>query len=266
MFTATQLIRQAALATGPIEVKPGKVLTYADPLLTPTLDADCWLCGGDVNGIGMSAQKGIKDTFTDTPRAKAPYSQSLCSGCAFCLSVRELRNYSILATETRLRHPNRADWRSILLDPPEPPFVACLAVSGQKHLSFKGVVNLDRDIFTVLLEEQEVEVIPSQLADLLAVVETAYGYFTKDEISTGRYGQNRIRQCGLARWEALEAAIEPWRGKRLFNLALFIAQKPPEHPKEQPKPEVKPDAVPAANAGGGQAADPATGQLRLEWG
>ena len=164
MLTATQLIRHAALKTGSLEVKPGKVITYADPPLRPVDDTVCWLCGGETGGQGVPTKQAIKPTFTDNPHARAQESKSLCSGCAFCLSMRELRNYSILAAADGLRHPSRADWREILLDPPEPPFVMCLAVSGQKHISFKAPVNLNREITTVALEEQLINVTNDRLA------------------------------------------------------------------------------------------------------
>jgi CRISPR type IV-associated protein Csf1 len=269
MLTATQLIRQAALKTGSIEVKPGKVIVYADPPLESVQDTACWLCGGKTGGHGVPTRKAIKDTFTDHPWARGQGSKSLCPGCAFCLASRELRNYSILATPVGLRHPSRAEWREILLNPPEPPFVVCLAVSGQKHLTFKAPVNLSREVFVVALEEQMVEVVPSRLADCLQAAEALYAWFTKEEIATGRYSQHRIQQCGLSRWERLDAALEPWRGNRMLELALFIAQKP-----EQPEPEnVAPQREevdwhappPAAAVAGGETTDPGPVQIGFDW-
>jgi CRISPR type IV-associated protein Csf1 len=260
--TASQIIRQAALKTGRIEVKPGKVIQYADPPLEPVPDTICWLCGGETGGLGMPTKKGIKPTFTDHPYARGQGSKSLCAGCAFCLSMRELRNYSILASPAGLQHPSRAVWREILLSPPEPPFVMCLAVSGQKHLFMKAPVSLDRRMFTVMLEEQAVHVIPEKLGVCVEAIEALYIYFSKDEIATGRYSQNRIKECGLRRWEELEGEIAYWRGRPLFDLALFVAQKR-EKPKEE-KPEVRPYEPPPATDTGGNTKDKATaGQLTI---
>jgi len=263
VVTATQLIRQAALKVGSIEIKPGKVITYADLPLQAVEDETCWLCGGETDGKGIPTKKGIKDTFTDHPWARGQGSKSLCSGCAFCLNNRSLRNYSILATAGELCHPSRADWREILLDPPEPPFVACLAVSGQKHLSFKAPINLSRETFTIALEEQMVEVAPTKLAVCLEAVENLYAYFTKDEIMTGRYRQHRIQECGLARWQELETAVESWRGTRLFELALFVAQK-----KEKPaliRKEVYQNVPIQAAVTGAKTTNPGPSQPRFEW-
>lgn len=224
-ITASQLIRQAALKTGSLNLKPGKTIQYADPPLQDVLDQTCWLCGGKTGGKGLPLKKAIKPTFTDHPYARGHGSSSICPGCAFCLTARELRNYSILATTDRLSHPSRAEWREILINPPEPPFVMCLAVSGQKHLSFKAPVNLERGHYAVLLEEREIFVTPGRIEQAIEAVEALYVYFSKDEIATGRYSQHKIKDCGLAKWERLESGVENWRGRPLFDLALFVAQK-----------------------------------------
>lgn len=238
MLTASQLIRQAALLTKVVATPSGKTVEYANgPPLQQVKDDTCWLCGGETEGRGLPTKKAIKQTFTDHPYARGQGSKSVCAGCAFVLSRRELRNYSILATKHGLWHPSRAEWKGILLEPPRPPFVACLAVSGQKHLSFKAPVNMDNRYFTVLLEERLIHIIPARLADCLEGVQALYAYFNKEEIATGRYNQNRIKECGLARWQQLEARVEAWRGKPLFELALFVAQKPEEVEKDEPKTE-----------------------------
>lgn len=176
----------------------------------------------------MSTKKAIKDTFTDQPYARNPASGSVCLGCAFCLGNRPLRNYSILATEERLYHPSRSEWRVHLLAPPRPPFVAAIAVSGQKHLAFKAEISYDRETFTVLLEEMPIVVRRSELADLLAFVEPLLAHFTKAELESGRYNQARILKFGLARWQEVEQVLSTLRGSRLFQLAMFVAQKPEE--------------------------------------
>ncbi len=256
-MTASQLIRQAALKTGGVKVRD-KAIKYADPELSDIPDQTCWLCGGETGGRGMPTKKAIKSTFTDHPYARGHGSNSVCPGCAFCLSAHPLRNYSILATTDRLQHPSRAEWRDILTGPPEPPFAMCLAVSGQKHLFFKAPVNLDKRCFTVLLEEREIFVIPDRLGQVVGVVEALYAYFTKEEIRTGRYGQRRIRECGIGRWEQMEAGISEWRGRPLFDLALFVAQK------TEPQEVVKSEPPPAANATGKGGDKGFTGQLSLD--
>jgi CRISPR type IV-associated protein Csf1 len=248
VMTPTQFIRRAALQTGtvvtptPWKEKPadkkvrkseanqvevdGHVgVVMADHDLQDVDDARCWLCGGQTKHRGLPVKKAILDTFTDRDKARWPQSKSVCPGCAFCLSHLSLRNYSILATEQGLRHPTRAEIRDMLLNPPEPPFVLCIAVSGQKHLTFRAKVAYSRDGYPVQYEETPICVERPVLADWLEAIETLYTVFTKAEILSGNYGQNRIKEFGLLRFQAIEALIAPHRGTRLFDLAVFVAQK-----------------------------------------
>lgn len=240
LMTPTQFIRRAALQTHTVPVAMGKVIEYADAPPVEVDDARCWLCGGATQHRGQPVKRAVKETFTNVDMARFPPSKSVCPGCAFCLAQKPLRNYSILATEDRLTHPTRPEIRALLLDPPEPPFVLCIAVSGQKHLHFRAQVAYDRDGFPVQMEETSVCVWRGTLREWLALIESLYAVFSKEEIRTGRYGANRIRQFGLREFQKLEERLAPHRGTRLFDLAVFVAQKPPEKEKEE-APAAKPE-------------------------
>lgn len=194
-------------------------------LLTDVPDETCWLCGGPTHGRGASVEMAIPDTFTDHDRARAPQSGSICEACLFCLKNKPLRTHSIFATPDALRMPKRSEWRDILLNPPGGLWLATIAVSGQKHLSFKAPVNAGPN-GTVLLEETPVPIIG--LGGLIGPVEELRQRFTSDEILTGRYSQNRIRQFGLARWYALEQVVSKHRRSRLLELAVYIANREEE--------------------------------------
>jgi len=242
LMTPTQFIYRAALKTPIVPVAMEKQVVYADVPLVDVTDGRCWLCGGETGGRGQPVRKAIKDTFTDCDKASAPQSKSVCPGCTFCLSFTPLRNYSILATEQGLQHPTRPEIRDLLIEPPEPPFVLCIAVSGQKWLHFRGQVAYSRDGYPVQMEETRVYVDRTLLAEQLDLVERLYTIFTKEEIKTGHFGQNRIKQFGIARFEETEGKTARHRGTRLFDLAVFVAQKReveipasvPEKNKEEP--------------------------------
>lgn len=261
ILTPTQLIREAALKTGTVvtptlwkEKPPDKKvrkseasqvevaghvgIAMADVADEDVPDWQCWLCGGKTEGRGLPVKKAILPTFTDRDKARGRKSQSVCRGCAFCLSHLSLRNYSILATEQGMRHPTRPEIRELLLEPPEPPFVICIAVSGQKWLHFRAQVAYSRDGYPVQVEETSVCVERPILRQWLDAVELLYTVFSKEEIRTGRYSQNRIKEFGLLRFQAAEAMVAPSRGTRLFDLAVFVAQKREiEAPAAEPEKE-----------------------------
>lgn len=228
ILTPTQLLYQAAMKTPDVQVPKG-VIHYRPPQVEDVPDEPCWLCGAPTHGRGLPLAKALSDTFTDHGWSKSPNSSSVCEACCFArapMKPSPLRMYSILATPRGLRHPMRSEWRDILLNPPEPPVLACIAVSGQKWLHFKGRIAYSRDPFVVLLEEMPVWVEAARYRAVLSDVEELLRVFTRQEIETGRYVEHRVREFGLDRWQQIESRLEPERGTPLFQLVLYVAQKP----------------------------------------
>jgi len=226
-MTPTQFIRQVALKTGKAKA-PRKIIEYRDFEYEDVEDEYCWLCGGKTEGKGRPIKKAIKGTFLDQPYARKKDSKSICKGCAFCLDSKNssLRNYSILATEKGLQHPGRNEWRQILFNPPDPPFLAILSVSGQKHLHFKGGIAQDTNYYPILLEEMSVVIDKKKLSHITWLVEVLYSNgFSKTEIQEGKYKQHRIMEFGISRWEELEDKLKPYRPSGLMEVALYIAQE-----------------------------------------
>lgn len=228
----TELVYLAAKDTGN-QIVNEKAVNYEWPVgILPTKDNQCYLCGKEITE-GFPRKTVIKPTFTDSPLARSPRSQTVCRECTFCLSNKPLRMYSILATSNQLKHPIRGEWRNTLLNPPEPPFVLVLATSGQKWLHFKGRVNFKQDDYWILLEEMPIQVNIAKLAALLEIIEQLYTTFTKDEIRSGDYNVSKIKTFGTDKWEELENQIEKERGMRLFELAVTVSKKEKEEVEEE---------------------------------
>jgi len=223
-LTPTQIIRKAALKTAAVPAPNNRQVEYQDIEFGEVADKHCWLCGGETDGLGLPKKKVIKPTFMDIPLA-AQASNSICPGCIFCLSRRELRNYSILANEGNMLHPSRPEIRELLLNPPDPPFVLCIAASGQKWVHIRSEIAYTRDNFPVQLEETRVNVNVEEFREVLGVIEQLYTEFSKAEIESGEYNPIRINKFGIGRFEDLEEKARGWRGSRLFSLAIFVAQK-----------------------------------------
>jgi CRISPR type IV-associated protein Csf1 len=204
----------------------GKEVEYTFPEIPECADEKCWLCGADTYGYGTPVRKTIKPTFTDVPFSREPRSRSICRACTWALSYRELRNYSILATTDGLYHPSREELRNIVLDPPKPPFVLCIAASGQKWLHFKAKVNYSRNKFIVQFEDIGVPVSPAVFAETIEPVEILYNNgFIKDEILNWDFPAHKILEFGLERFQEIEARLQRYRKSRVLELAVFVAQK-----------------------------------------
>lgn len=197
-------------------------------------DPACWLCGEPTHGHGVPRAERITPAFSQGTEARAPRSGSLCVPCAWSLAGKPgevptpPRMLGHLASPAVWRNPTRGQWRDELLALPSlaPPFAVCIPTSGQKHLLYKTPLNWGVESLMLRFEELLVHV---HLADLLALIANVdallRGGFSKAEVETGRYSQNRVRTIGLRAWQGLEAALRPRRNTPPFLLALYVARK-----------------------------------------
>ncbi len=211
-------------------------------------DARCWLCGGPTGGVGWPWKTAVAETFTNHTLAACPTSQTICQPCAAFASkdaweayaarrpelglktghAMSWRCYShLFASPDRHECPTRRRWRDILLDPPEPPFLAVVATSGQKHLIFRGRIAENRDAFPVQVEERILWLEREEFVACLAAFEQLYNLgFSKDDILTGRYFPARMLAVGTRAWRAAEDALAPFRRwPALLTLTHFVAQR-----------------------------------------
>lgn len=226
----------------------GKMSRFAD-------DPVCWLCGGLTGGHGWHFKDVIGSAFTDFNAAKATHSKAICGSCAALMKkecwerackahghsphfpakdgkkpfmANWMFSSHVFSTQGWQR-PDRSAARSVLLDPPTPPFVITLAAVGKKHVIFRARLNHDRQRFTVQMDEEEVVVVRSRFAELLREFEAAYEMgFSKDSLLTGNYNQAVVLKVGVGRWREIEESMSVWRRREpgLMQLAHFCGQKP----------------------------------------
>ena len=192
------------------------------------IESRCFLCGETIQE-GIPTKHVFSDVFTDWNRSRYPIGTHVCPACSFTILTNpknrtSLRNFSFVAEE-KLHLPDRVEMRQFLVEPPKPPFLIVLAVSQKKHLCFKGTVSYNREIYTVMLEETEVIINRREFTRLLGIVEHFLFAFTKTEITTGEYNQQRVLKFGIDRWEWFEEQVKPYRGTELLNVVMFVAQK-----------------------------------------
>lgn len=222
------------------------VLPYAppEPKTGPGHGAHprCWLCGGEAGSEPWHRPTAIAPTFTNHNLAAEPTSDSVCQACMAvssgetwaryvaahpehglkCSHPLSWRTYSHAVTLTGAEHPNRARWRALLLDPPQPPFLFVLSESSQKHLLFRSRVSFDRDRFVMQVEEDRVWVERAAFAECLHRFEALLEQgCRREEIVSGRYNPGR-RPASLRDWHAAEAAFAPWRATQPDSVRLAV--------------------------------------------
>jgi hypothetical protein len=198
----------------------------------------CRFCG--LESEGQLFDQWVRPTFTDWDKLLP--GDIICDTCAFWFDEaseklmqrmskdkpQRMRTYSHFIVNNEwipLSKANKTEMVTLLLGNTFPE-LAVIAMSGQKHIAFRAIRNPPgSDAGWVQFEEQRIFVEPQALADILVLVETLYTVFSKGEIESGDYNAQRIMQFGIDRWQMLEAQVKPLRGKPIFLLALFLAQR-----------------------------------------
>lgn len=191
---------------------------------------ECMVCGQHAGG-GIPYNKMLSNTYTDWHIHKAQGSTHICKACAFCLLMNTsknrmaLKNYSFVAAD-KLYICNRAEMRDMLINPPEPPFVAVVAVSQKKHLATKAQVSYSKGRYVCMLEEQRIYVDLDLMRECMKLIEALRGIgMSKTDI-----GRRNIRYDLVKRWstEKMVAAIKrlnEYEKSMILPLALHVAQK-----------------------------------------
>lgn len=124
------------------------------------------------------ADELVKDSFTG--RDTVGGGEYVCGGCVAAMaekamitidgeqrSGQKVRGYSWIITRDGARACTKAHRELLLatcISPPEPPFVICIADSGQKHLLYRCPINISRESVRVCLEGDAIRFRPAELA------------------------------------------------------------------------------------------------------
>lgn len=212
-------------------------------------DANCWLCGGPTDSVGWPRAVALAPTFTNHNTAALRTSSTVCQPCCYLSHTATWAEYAAAHPERGLKvvhplswrsyshvfardlhaTPSRSAWRAWLLEPPEPPFVFTISVSGQKHGLFRSRVSYGRDFYPAQVEEDRVFVDRARFTAVLDDFERLYALgFSKDSILSGQYHHGQLLKVGLAVWRPLEEAMARWRRSdpALCRLAHLCSQRP----------------------------------------
>lgn len=202
----------------------------------------CRFCGRE--GEGVPFEEWVKPTFTDWD--KLVPGGIVCNDCLFWFQEKseglarrmgkekpqKMRTYSHFIVNgewTPLSKAQKEEMFRLLTSTPFPE-LAVVSRSGQKHLVFRAPRNAagSRSGW-VQFEEQTIFVRPEDLREMVCHLSRMVEVFSKGEIESGKYAQNRIRRYGLGEFLRDEGVVKAWRGRPLFSLALFLVQKGGEY-------------------------------------
>ena len=202
------------------------------------LSGFCYLCGDEVTQ-GVPIKKALKDTFNNRDIAIRPDGVGFCCACAFSFSEQleingktrqKFRTYSHLVAANvwlPLTKGQKDQMREFLLAEHAGYWLACISEAGQKHLLFRCPVNYGPGRFRILFEELIIETTRDEITDLITNITTLLSLgASKAAVETGNYPRHFLFKADLHTVEILEGEIAAHRGRGVFDLALFLSQKP----------------------------------------
>jgi CRISPR type IV-associated protein Csf1 len=164
----------------------------------------CCLCGGNkIISEWTKSKEVFSGNFTDYNYLKNKQSDILCDFCTFALSDKSmdspkgkkcgLRLYSFLVENNDFTIINYDEKAYYLFEHAfNIPFILAFSSTGQKHISYKSVINYSSDIFTVS-------------TDFMNIIFDRALWFQIYEIANNFY-QNKCTKD-----ELLNCSIPPWK-------------------------------------------------------
>lgn len=203
----------------------------------------CWLCAG-TTAPTRPVLGWLPESFTATPYVRAPESGVVCEACVFlCCRTSPVpgrepkpgklfggnwRNYSHFGEAGVVWSASKGEKpliRDFLCRPKAAPWFCAVAESGQKHVLPMARMNLRAGRHGVVHFEDSPlawgEAAIKALIDTIALLDLGV---TKAEVESGSYWP----RTWMAHSEAVrsfEAENARWRGGRLFDLVVFLAQR-----------------------------------------
>jgi hypothetical protein len=180
-------------------------------------DKTCCLCGGNrIISEWTELKKVFSGNFTDYNQLKNKQSDVVCDFCTFALSDKSmdspkgakcgLRLFSFLVENNKFIRIDYTEKAYYLFEHFfNTPFILILSNTGQKHISYKSIINHDQNIFTVS-------------TDFLNIVFDRALWFPVHEIA------NNFYQSKCTKDELLNCSIPPWKFNK-YDLNFFDYQK-----------------------------------------
>jgi CRISPR type IV-associated protein Csf1 len=222
----------------------------------------CVFCGAQA-----SREYQLPSSFTTRDTLAVPNGKHICNGCI--LSTQEsgeatyhtgevyqytkafrrmcswvvTRKQAIAATKGHIEY-----LRGVCLNPPEPPFGISIAVSGQKHVIYRGVVCHSQHDISLTLEGETISYKPSDLQKRLELCGKLAASTGKPALSETPSASFWIRVCDrFANGEELCTEWEQVMNEPLSRLAVFLCPK--KEDCESAYPSDRPAPIPVAGRG-----------------
>lgn len=235
----------------------------------------CCLCGSPA-----SQPYQLPDSFTTRDILANPRGAHICAGCVlamheageavypdgvryqFTKSFRRMLSHVVTPTSVVMATKGHMEYlRNVCTNPPDPPFAISLAVSGQKHVLFRGRVCHSRDSIVVTLEGEAIHYRPAELIERLQLCGRTVSATGKPALSDPPSASFWFRVCD--RFDQGESYCSEWervREEPLSRFAAFLSLS--KEGAEREYPSDRHGGVPSPGGGIDRPEPPANGRGR----
>jgi len=214
------------------------------PSETKRINPDtCCFCG--IREGNIPAKKIFSSSYTNFDLLRNKSSKTLCECCVVVMKTLSFRQSSWIANVKGITLFKRDEAAKILFSEKEIPFSIYITTSFKKLGQLKATTSHNSNVFNVQFEEIQLLFDVEKLRETWEIVRLFYSipekeqekknpcsFFTKEEMRTGNYKFNRIRNFGLPEWREKEKTLKKKRGSSAFELLLYIVNQENHKKKE----------------------------------
>lgn len=178
----------------------------------------CGLCGAEQPA--RPADRVLKSGFTNRDELTTPW---VCWACEECIGDKRTRSSHLVTNDGAFRRVERKETWTLLLDPPEPPFVIYFTASGQKHGLFRQAVATSRNILRVQCESDGGMFVRLDDARWMrAAAELVLAGCARSSMETGRYDPADYARCDPEFVVEREATLRHRRPSALWRAIIGV--------------------------------------------
>lgn len=188
------------------------------------IKTNCMICGKEITE-GAKRNKVVSANFTDYDTFINREGTHICKECTVCIKTRDLRTHNILADKNNIYLFKQKELKEYVFNLEKyvkDEFVIGVTRSFKKHNSFRCSVNYNTKRFYIREEDKEYLFDVNLAKELYKYLLEMYLYFTKDEMLTGEYNINKIKEFGLDAFGKYEAIFKQYRKTHQFVLLVYM--------------------------------------------
>lgn len=220
-----------AIKIGGEYMHPSEIIAKNVHLINGKETGKCSICGR-FSDYAFLKSESISSSFNDYQYFKYN-TDFICEYCNACLSNtgfdgKALRNYSIIANESKYIILNKPAIIYHIDNQFSPPYIFMVSFSKKKHIFLHTKINYDQININISTDRYDLSFTKEQFNNIYIPCSDLYNTgFSKMEIETGIYRKWKLMDQKRD-FFILDKEINKYRGTNLLNFVLYALSKEDE--------------------------------------